>query len=77
MPKFTEKIKRKIANGLRPIVDEVGKQLYIQLKVVTQDMGISCETLFDSSSDYNSFWELVAKYYNDYVIMEEYEDASN
>ena len=76
MPKLTEKLKKKIANGLRPVVDEVGKQLYNQLDVVINKMNIDYKTLFDSTSDYNSFWELVAKYYYDYVNLEEYEYAS-
>lgn len=77
MPKLTEKLKKKIANGLRPIVDEVGKQLYNQLDVVINKMNIDYKTLFECTSDYKSFWELVSKYYNDYVDMEDYEDASN
>lgn len=77
MPKISGKLKEKIANKLRPIVDEVGKQLYNQLDVVINKMNIDCKDLFKASSDYNSFWELVAKYYNDYVDMEDYEDASN
>lgn len=77
MPKISEKFKKKIANTLRPIVDKVGEQLYIQLDVVINKMNIDYKTLFESTSDYNSFWELVAKYYNDYVDMEEFEDASN
>lgn len=72
-----QKIINRVANNLRPVVDKVGEQLYNQLMVVTQNMNISFNDLIDSTSDYNSFWELVAKYYNDYVDMEEYENGDN
>lgn len=72
-----QKLINRVANNLRPIVDKVGEQLYNQLMVVTQNMNISFNDLIDSTSDYNSFWELVAKYYNDYVDMEEYENGDN
>lgn len=64
MPK---KLKERLANRLRPIVDEVGKQLYYQLNVVVNCMNIDIKSIFESTSDYNAFWEVVAKYYNDYV----------
>lgn len=75
MPKLSQKLRQKIADKLRPIVDETGKQLYNQLVVVTQNMNISFDDLLKSSSDYNSFWELVAKYYNDYVDINGYEEV--
>lgn len=70
MPKISEKLKRKIADKLRPLVDEVGKQLYNQLDVVINKMNIDFKTLFESTTDYNSFWDLVAHYYNDYIVEE-------
>lgn len=74
MAKISEKVKQKIANRLRPIVDEVGKQLYYQLVVVRNDMNIDIKDIIDNTSDYNAFWEVVSKYYNDYVDNTEIEE---
>lgn len=68
MPKFKEKINKALANRLRPIVDEVGKNLYNQLYVVTNYMNIDIKSIFESSKDYDQFWQIVANYYNDYCI---------
>ena len=59
------------------IVHQVGQALFDRLKVVCINMNIDIKVLLSSCSDYNSFWGLVDKYYNDYVDLEEYEDASN
>lgn len=74
MPKISTKLKEKIANRLRPVVDEVGKQLYYQLNVVVNCMNIDIKSLFESTSNYDTFWEVVAKYYNDYVDTTELEE---
>ena len=58
-------------------VQQVGQALFDRLKVVCINMNIDIRDLLDSCSDYNSFWGLINKYYNDYVDMEEYENASN
>lgn len=77
MPKISAKLKLKIANQLRPVVDEVGKQLYQQLDVVINKMNIDIGDIFDCSTDYNQFWTIVSNYYNDYIVEEDNENASN
>ena len=74
MPKLKDKLNKRIADRLRPILDEVGKQLYNQLYVVRNYMNIDIKDIIDITSDYNSFWEVVAKYYNDYVDTTELEE---
>lgn len=67
MKKLKSKVVQVVSNKLRPIVDEVGKQLYNQLVVVCIDMNIDIKDILKDCKDYNSFWDTVAHFYNDYV----------
>lgn len=77
MSKLRNKAVQVIANKLRPIVDEVGKQLYNQLYVVCIKMNIDIKDLLNNCNDYNSFWENVAHFYNDYVDNTTIEEDNN
>lgn len=74
MTKLTEKMKNKIANKLKPVVMKVSEELYHQLDVVVNDMNVDLKDVFNSTEDYDGFWALIAKYFNDYVDTEEYDN---
>ena len=77
MSKLRNKFVTAVANKLRPIVDEVGKQLYNQLYVVCIDMNIDIKDMLKDCNDYNTFWDNVAHFYNDYVDNTEIEEDKN
>lgn len=60
---------------VRSNVEHIGKELFERLVVVCINMNIYINDLLESSKDYNSFWALVNKYYNDYVDITELEEV--
>lgn len=60
---------------VRSNVEHIGKELYERLIVVCINMNIDIKDLLNSVKDYNSFWALVNKYYNDYVDTTDLEEV--
>lgn len=74
MGKIKQKITARVEKALVPVVQRTAEQLYNQLRVVRDNMNIDILNIINSTEDYQGFWELVNKYYNDYVDTTELEE---